>query len=589
MCNIINMKKSLFITLLTIPALFGTSCKDEIRQVNVYRKKGIVDKTISVRFFKDSPNVPYISVPDFYKEFFDTEVTKMHGFKTRFDYFYMSPAKEFLCFSTNFDTFQTIGFSSFDNNPNYSTSTGKLYIKFDKAEATDRQVKEIDLTKYGMKLYSRQKEAYVPLTLLSDISGGLSGIDIAYNGKDVYFFDYQGLLGDATNPATFGSEYISVLGNTNESRKPDLANFSYNELCLVFDNFRGHTKQLVFGDDKLESLGLDKLLSTYHPKIKEYLLSVDKMKYYEGLTALFNGLDDGGHTGLTLSFKALEDAASRNSEEDFVTLKNVTEQHRLNYTGSRTSFLNSRKNVFDVEITDRQYYFYSPEYKTAFIGFNGFYLDVAGWDNFYNGKGEVPVETDTYAYIRKQVYQAKEDGAENLVLDLTANTGGNSYTLEGILALFNKGQGYINTLDVSGGYTVKESHLIDINLDGKWDELDLQEAEKFDFNVGVLTSDVAFSCGNLFPFNMKELGFKIIGEKSGGGSCAVARDTTADGIPYAHSSYLCLTDKKGDNIDGGVEVDFAIEKEQISDYLYNCDVFFNIETISNYLNNAYTK
>ena len=361
------MKKSLFITLAILPALFGTSCKDNVRQINVYRQKGVVDKKINIRFFKDCPNVPYISVTDFYKEFFDTEVTKMYGFKTGFDYFYLSPAKEFLCFSTNFDTLQTTGFSSFDNNPNYSTSTGQLYIKFDKAEATERKVKEIDLTKYGIKLYSRKKEAYVPLTLLSDISGGLSGFDVSYNGKDIYVCDYYGYLGKETPHNYFGENYLAPLNDLNTPRPQDLINYNYNELCLVFDNFRGYTKQLMFGDEDLLKLGLDKLLSSKHPKIKEYLLSENKANYYEGLYALFNGLNDGGHTGLTYNFEVFNNSITRRSEQDFITLEQQKTSRSTDKAGLLASMKNARKEVLGVEIKDKTYYYYDSGTKTSMI------------------------------------------------------------------------------------------------------------------------------------------------------------------------------------------------------------------------------
>ena len=582
------MKKTLFISLAILPALLGTSCKDEVRQLNVYRKPGEVDKQITVRFFKDSPNVPYISVSEYYKEFFDVSLKKVHNISTGFEYMYITNSNEYMSFSTNKHTFTTSGMTSFDNNPNYSSVKGKLFIKYENVEATKRQIKTINLKNYGIKLYARQKDAYVPLTLLSDLSGGLSGFDVVYNGKDIYVFDNNGYLGTETNASSFGTSYLSELNDVNTPRKEDLVKFNYNELCLVFDHLRGHTKQLVFGDEKLESLGLDKLLSTYHPKIKEYLLSTNKLNYYEGLAALFHGLADGGHTGLTFGFDKFIEAVNRKSEKDFADLLDIYNDDAADYTGSKTSFQISKRTVLGVPLADKKYYYYSSDDKTAFIGFNNFSLDINGWDDYYNGRGEIPVDTDSYAYVRQQMYQAKSDGAENVVLDLTTNTGGSSYSLEGILSLFNKAKGYIHTLDVVGGYTVKENHLIDINLDGKWDEKDKEEAEKFNFNVGVLTSDVAFSCGNLLPFNMKELGYKIIGEKSGGGSCAVSKDTTADGIPYAHSSYLCLTDAQGDNIDGGVPVDFPISRVTLSEHLYNCDTFFDITSVAEYLSNAYT-
>ena len=61
---------------------------------------------------------------------------------------------------------------------------------------------------------------------------------------------------------------------------------------------------------------------------------------------------------------------------------------------------------------------------------------------------------------------------------------------------------------------MKEKYLIDINLDGIFDGRDVDECDKFDFNIGVLTSKASFSCANLFPSMMKELGYMIIGQPS---------------------------------------------------------------------------
>ena len=45
----------------------------------------------------------------------------------------------------------------------------------------------------------------------------------------------------------------------------------------------------------------------------------------------------------------------------------------------------------------------------------------------------------------------------------------------------------------------------------------------------VETSCSSFSAGNEFPFMMKDAGYKILGEPSGGGSCAIMMNTTDDG------------------------------------------------------------
>lgn len=583
------MKKSLLLGLLILPALLGTSCDVSTKKVDVYRKAGEVEKQIRLKFFSDSPNVPYISVKQYFSEFFNTDVKLWRNSATGYAYLYQSRAGEYMLFDIEKQVFTTNGVISFGSHPDFSTSTGKLFIKWNNSTATPRETSTINLKDYSIKIYERFGEAYAPLTFLSDLAGSLAGYDIAYNGENIYVFDTQGYLGDPTNASTFGLNYLSTLNNVNEPRPDDLVQYTYNQLCFTFDHLRGNTKQLVFGDEKLQTLGLNKLLETEHPKIKSHLLSTDKTKYYEGLAALFNGLYDGGHTGLTFDFTAFANAKNKKSETDFISLKDEVEGRAQGYRRLRNSYLNSRKEVLGVNTTTNNYYMLDAASKTAFIGFNKFTLDVNGWDDYYNGRGPVPVSTDTYAYVRDKVYQAKIDGVGNLILDLTANTGGSSYCLEGILGLFNDAKGYFNNTDVLGQYTQQDNHDIDINLDGKFDELDSQEVANFNFNVGVLTSNVSFSCGNLLPFNMKELGYKIIGDKTGGGSCAVSIDSTADGISYAHSSYLCLTDKLGENIDGGVEVDKTIEIGDTGDDYFDCSLYYDIASIGEYLSKAYNK
>ena len=133
---------------------------------------------------------------------------------------------------------------------------------------------------------------------------------------------------------------------------------------------------------------------------------------------------------------------------------------------------------------------------------------------------------------------------------------------------------------------------VDINLDGKFTQEDIDEASSFDFNFGVLTSKCSFSCGNLLPSLLKELGIKIIGEQSGGGSCSIITASTSDGMYFAHSSSLSLANRDGDNIDSGVPVDkeMPIGTSYVSDILPIPDVsnFYDFTTIGEYLSYAYS-
>ena len=80
---------------------------------------------------------------------------------------------------------------------------------------------------------------------------------------------------------------------------------------------------------------------------------------------------------------------------------------------------------------------------------------------------------------------------------------------------------------------------VDRNFDGVFDKKD-DTNPKFDcsgMNSAVLSSKVSFSCGTLFPTLMKDYGFLIMGERSGGDACCIQAMQTADGQNYAISTY----------------------------------------------------
>ena len=248
----------------------------------------------------------------------------------------------------------------------------------------------------------------------------------------------------------------------------------------------------------------------------------------------------------------------------------------------------SKKEAFpQYSAQTSNYYAFDSATKTAYIGWDEFESDYIGWDKYYNGKGDVPVKTDTYAFVREKFYQAKKDGVENLVLDISTNGGGDTYSLAGVISLLNKGKAYYHTLDTFNNVLTTENYLVDINLDGRFDESDAYEAEQFNFNIGVLTSGYSFSCANLFPQIAKELGYKIIGHKSGGGSCAIALQTTPDGLPYVQSSYITLVDKNGEDVDDGVWTDYQIPTTPLTEKLSDYSNFYDFEVVANYLKTAY--
>ena len=134
---------------------------------------------------------------------------------------------------------------------------------------------------------------------------------------------------------------------------------------------------------------------------------------------------------------------------------------------------------------------------------------------------------------------------------------------------------YENTLT---GQKMKCSYDVDRNLDGKFDEKD--KDVKLKMNIGVIISPCSFSCGNLLPALLKDYGICLLGKQSGGGSCCVLYNPSADGFGYRYSTHRArLNNLKGENIDNGIKPDYELEIED----------FFDIAKIGKLIENFYAK
>ena len=257
---------------------------------------------------------------------------------------------------------------------------------------------------------------------------------------------------------------------------------------------------MVFGDELFQTLGLNALLEQHHPKIKEYLLSTDKKEYYQGLEALFSGLYDGGHTYLPDGSSAYEMAKAEASRiPEFRTLFNQVDNIQNKKAYTYYSFYYYRP------FGNNSYYYHHPEGSdTAYIGFPQFYVDYEGWDDYYKGLGAAPTYGDSFGYVLSSFNKAKQEGVKNIVLDICSNGGGDTWANTGLLGLLNGGVGFDAYKDTFNKYDVTEEYIVDINLDGKYDEQDKEAAKQFDFNIGILTSYYSFSCANFFPACAKE-------------------------------------------------------------------------------------
>ncbi len=537
----------------------GSNQKYVTKDINVYRNKGVVDKTFPVRFYEETPNIPYVEFNSYYKEFFGTEynLTRDNDLYT-----YSSSTGDYITIDTKNDIMYSKDIDFLSSTAFLTPSNSKTYLNTTNLYQSTPTEKIVNLNDYHIDIHGDGK-LYAPLNFLSSLSGGGLLYTVAYNTKDIYVIDYQNYLNneEAHNPNYYGDDYLEPIFDLTVTRPSDLSLYSYGQLCFNFDIIRGYTAQLIFGDNNLVSLGLNGLLETYYPKIKECLLNENKKEYFFGYILLFAGLYDGGHTGALTNVQSLV--------ERHDNFEQIYKDALTNYTTASTKKAMKQKIItaktqlgFQMDATTGFYYRYDSESKTALIGFDSFFTDFASWDDFYNGKktiDDIAFNKDTYAFIRKSFYQAKNDGAENLVLDIASNGGGNTAALCGIAALYTGGKGEYSENNIFNKTRTTEYFDVDINLDGQFNELDVAEANSFNFNYAVITSPISFSCGNALPSVLKEAGVKIVGLRSGGGSCAVSIASTADGLFYTKSNNHNFTNKSGDNFDSGVPLDHEID------------------------------
>ena len=105
----------------------------------------------------------------------------------------------------------------------------------------------------------------------------------------------------------------------------------------------------------------------------------------------------------------------------------------------------------------------------------------------------------------------------------------------------------------------------------------------------MLVSHESYSCGNLFPSMMKEQGYLILGERSGGGACTILELSTADGFYYHISAYqMRLTNSAGEVIDAGIEPHVELVKTD-ADGQKDYSDYYDLALLSDVINEYYAE
>ncbi|MBO5552197.1 MAG: hypothetical protein J5966_09590, partial [Lachnospiraceae bacterium] len=363
------------------------------------------------------------------------------------------------------------------------------------------------------------------------------------------------------------SEFVKALESKLDedlNRPEDLAEYAFNELCFSIENFYGFPGKAMLNDDIREE-GLEKALNDYSEagkKTVELLKSPGITDYLYGMSKLGLFLNDGGHTYLTWTLpKDFEDEGIREEYDKlakeldplFEEVQSEADKRKMDVS----EYLARRKMRNDSYDGSR----YLKDGDTAVFVLDSFMgFDMEAWSAYYDGEGDKPtadtVSGDDIVLIHDALIDADKDpDIVNFVIDCSNNTGGSADEVAMLVSLITgERETEIRLEDTQTGQIRTEVYEADTNFDGSFDEED--DFEPYDLNFAILTSSTSFSCGNLFPALMREKGYMIMGERSGGGACAVMQQTTGDGLNYQMSSCrMKLLDIEGSSIDNGIPVD----------------------------------
>ena len=628
------------VLMLATRALAGPTFTTKEVPVN---RGGEEDGTVTLLFYDDMPTVPYIGVSDFQELMLpgtSIEVTKTgEG-----EYLLKGPYAE-ATVNTTTEVFTSDDYMGFTNlmdllqegmdNVYYD---GAPFVRYNRQELTPASATvTFEFQKYGIDLRSDDNTVYFPLATLSDIYSDLYYHVAGYNGENV------DVITDNSNGniAKFNPEGVKrVLAS--ESRSADMAAFSYGELCFVVDHFYGMPGRSPL-EEAIRNDGLDAALdkAEHGAQIKTLLKSTDMKEYIFGMDCLQLLLDDGGHTVTLVDIMASEffEEEEENDNDDYfdddiddddINNDDINNDDDDDYydddddDDDDDSGDDDDDNIFNLmmdkypELAYALYEYYeshmtmaSPKatkvqkiksarptegtyYKkgdTAYLLFDAFgETNFDAWEDYYEGgcKGDLPAIDKEYlgdlSVVLDALKQADEDPeVKNFVVDLSANLGGSLDVVLAMTALMG-GQTHFYSENVLTGQRQIISYDVDTNFDGVFDDND--KVVRHNLNIGVLTTDIAFSCGNLFPSLMKDMGFPIIGEKSGGGACAIQQFITPEGLQYQLSSARArLTNNRWENIDGGIEPDLVIDLSD-SDGMQDYSALYDFATIGAYISNA---
>lgn len=566
------------LVLLTLPIMLLSSCTYSLfdtgtaKEIEVYDLDTINENDdlanveplkIKARFLKNKEHVPFVSFKQ-YASLYDSRLgnnvesyVKKEGL---YSVWYLYLNRE-LCFIGVLDTllqeFQVSGsiaaaLKEGDNPVDTSVLSYGLMSSETATALGDRNYNVYSFDDIDVHHFSYGGEYYFPLTFFDLTFCDASSVYHYYNYNHVYStYDVENYSTKefVENNKTYTVDSQMAASNRETNMPKYLKDLNANMFFYVMDNFYGLKELKGF-------TSMEKFMRTN--KLYDKLFSDDgyiRAQAYADAVSLF----DDNHT-------AIVSANETWGEDKFTNFKYATGCYSRALLNLELKEIRNKQFQIDAD-----YYRgarVSSDGETALFTFDSFVFGSS--KDVFNENGSINYESarevdsvyslvDLFNYLRNTT-------VKNIVLDISTNGGGVIGVLFKILCLLSKTNianfyYYESNCEVLGTVTNR----FDLNNNGV---IDSQDCYGNVFNFYLLTSDCSFSCGNAFPCLVKEYGIaKIMGQKSGGGECAVGIHYLPNSQYVYHSSNLHLgyyneETKKFTGFEGGAPVDIEITDNQ---------------------------
>lgn len=543
-------------------------------------REALTEETVPLRFYPDRPNVPCLGLREYYRLVLGQDLAVTASGDGA--YVFTAPDGATAEVDVSAGTLTCADFPRFTNLMDGVVSgmdnqylDAAAFARPDGLVYADPEPVTLDFARYDIPLYAEPEDVILPLATLSDVFTNLAYMYVSYNGLNVYVNADNRMPPAWQRDAGYADPIYS-----RADRGADMAAFAYDELCFAIDTFYGYPGRAPL-NDALREGGLDQALQDYSDdsrRCRELLRSQRLGEYALGSQLLSALLEDGGHTGLDFTELWSEKPEFTDFTIDYYLAAQADPPDRSAYLRDRGDRIVQKT----LQQTRRGAYgndHYVQRGDTAVIWFDSFMYDFEGWEAFYAGQGPRP-EGDQMAHVIDGLARAAENPeVQYVVFDVSCNTGGSADMVAAIMSLIADTASF-DTENLLIHRIAAQRYRVDRNFDGVFDERDAEV--RYDLRFGVLTSRLSFSCANLFPSLMKDLGMPVLGETSGGGTCAVELHATPEGFVYQFSSALGrLVNREGQTIDAGVPVDVVLTDG--SDF----SLFYDLDALSLAMNMFY--